>query len=364
MNRWLAENSGGNVFFALETLRELLEQGVPKIPSEMIIPKSVQHLIDRRIKRFSPITQRILQAASVLRENFVSTQLANMIGVSEFVALDALEETERAGFIAENKFQHDLVRQSIYKNIQDRRRKALHARAATLLEETTHASIVAEHWHLAGNTKKAFSYRVLAAEDFYQHGLFSQALTSLEIVIQQASDSESRLTAQQKSSWLLYELGQIGQSKILNELVLQEAQIPLIRAYALHLQAALLNHEGQIEAARVKIRQAMQLMQTLQPDDVMFHSTAAVIAQSGGNYQEAIEYLEPAITQLRTQGVTMALITCINGLGAAYNELDNPELGSQYCQEAWQLAKSINAKSHQVAAAVNFSYVLHKTQKI
>jgi DNA-binding SARP family transcriptional activator len=166
ISQWLSENAGGNAFFVLETLRDLIENGAVIDLNNLRIPNQVQHLIERRFKRLSETTQRVLQAASVMREGFTPQYLSGMIGISEFAALDALEETERAGFINGNRFQHDLVRQSMYKNIQETRRKILHARAATLLEETSDDIEIAEHWSNAGNKENAVTFWVKAAKYF------------------------------------------------------------------------------------------------------------------------------------------------------------------------------------------------------
>ena len=372
LHEWLVEHCGGNVFFMLETIRDLLSDGnlavvggLPGSGAAIRIPQSVAALIKARLARRSEIAQRVLQASSVLREGLSAGLLASMVGISEFAVVDALEEAERSGFISRQRFQHDLMRQSVYNSISDARRSALHARAATVLEPTSaNFAVLSEHWHLAGNAAKAFTYLNLAAEDFYQRGLFAESLSSVELVIQQAPDADSRLEAQQKQAWLLFELAHISQAKALNALVLREAQQPLTRAYALHLNAVLLNHEGDLKAARASNAAAMELMQSLQPDFVLFHATAASIAHASGDYAQAMDYLGPAVLQLRKQAVSTGLISCLNGLGAAHSELKNPRLAEQYCREAWQMARSINAKSNQVAIAVNLAYALGQLDRL
>ncbi|NJK43456.1 MAG: hypothetical protein HC933_03585 [Pleurocapsa sp. SU_196_0] len=70
--KWLVEHSGGNPFFALETLKDLLERDEAALAQpdldQIPIPRSVQQLVERRVKRLSETAQRALQAASVVRE--------------------------------------------------------------------------------------------------------------------------------------------------------------------------------------------------------------------------------------------------------------------------------------------------------
>ena len=371
---WLVKHCGGNVFFMLETIREMLDSGnlgsaghteeSGFSSTDIRVPQSVAALIEGRLARRSEIAQRVLQAGSVLREGLSAALLASMVGISEFAVVDALEEAERTGFICGHRFGHDLMRQSVYNSISASRRSALHARAATVLEPlSANLAVLSEHWHLAGNAQKAFMYLNLVSEDFYERGLFAESQSSLELVIRQAPDADSRLKAQQKQAWLLFELAQISQAKALNATVLQEAQNPVTQAQALHLEAVLLNHAGELEAARTSNQAAMQLMQRLQPDFVLFHATAASLAHASGDYQQAMDYLEPAVFQLRKQAISTNLISCLNGLGAAHNELGNHLLGQQYGREAWQMARSINAKSNQVSIAVNLAYALGQLGK-
>jgi DNA-binding SARP family transcriptional activator len=128
-SRWLATRSNGNVFFALEMLKSLFENGVLEVRdgdwhtaldeitndySELEVPPRVAQLIARRFARLSENSQRLLSVASVIGANFEPKWLANLTELSQMATIDALEEAEKHGFVTGNRFSHDLFRQILY----------------------------------------------------------------------------------------------------------------------------------------------------------------------------------------------------------------------------------------------------------
>lgn len=96
---WLYQKSGGNPFFALETLRALIEAGTLQVEgrrwqsrldelsrsySELEVPVSVQQVIQRRVERLPEGTRQVLEAASVVRSGFSPQLLSAVLGVSEW----------------------------------------------------------------------------------------------------------------------------------------------------------------------------------------------------------------------------------------------------------------------------------------
>jgi predicted ATPase len=82
---WLHDKTGGNPFFALETIKALFETGVlraedgdwhsdldnlSKDYSELVVPPKVAELVQRRVSRLSEASLRLVQAASVVDEGF------------------------------------------------------------------------------------------------------------------------------------------------------------------------------------------------------------------------------------------------------------------------------------------------------
>lgn len=116
-SEWLARGTGGNPMFILETLKSLFEEGtlrtqndgwqtdideITKDYSEIQIPVVIQEVIQRRIEKLQPETQRALQVASVIKQGFMPQLISQISGLSEWATFDALEEAEATTIIQEN----------------------------------------------------------------------------------------------------------------------------------------------------------------------------------------------------------------------------------------------------------------------
>ena len=193
-SKWLFERSGGNTFFALETLRYLFEQGVleqtdswhtsldslSQTYQELHLPPKVAQMIAQRTANLSQAAQRTLQAASVIGQGFQARVLAQITGLSEMAVVDALEEAELAHLIQKNSFSHDLIRQSLYANLPDARRKLLHGLVAQTLQDKIEPSLVASHYFEAEDMPQAINYFYKSAQQDIERGQHQSALRSLK----------------------------------------------------------------------------------------------------------------------------------------------------------------------------------------
>jgi DNA-binding SARP family transcriptional activator len=196
---WLFAHSSGNVLFALETLRNLFEQGILREEggnwhsnldevthdySELSIPPKVAELITRRLESLSLETRRVVQAASVMREGFTARHLSQLVGLSELATLDALEQAEANGLIQGERFSHDLFRQSIYKTLPTSRRQLQHAMLADLLQ--TEPLVSAGHWRQAGKPDHAWQIELDVANTQLGRGLLSSSFVMLDVIAAEA----------------------------------------------------------------------------------------------------------------------------------------------------------------------------------
>jgi DNA-binding SARP family transcriptional activator len=363
IRQWLSEHGGGNAFFVLETLRDLIEHGTVIDPSDLRIPNQVQHLIERRFKRLSQTTQRILQAASVMREGFTPQHLSGMIGISEFAALDALEETERAGFIIGNRFQHDLVRQSMYKSIQDTRRKALHARAATLLAETAEAIIVAEHWSNADTNDKAIEYWLIAANQFKEKFLPLNAEQCYLLAAKATNNAEKR------QGFLLSAFESVADTRLDNryDLIIQEVlEKPAgPNQYWMAKICTIYNYlnTSQLDNAQVAIEEIHAAFPDYQlPDQELTLYFLGLVQNyffQRGNYEQALKIVQELI--INHVNNPPMLCSFKNTLGSLLSGLKRYDEAKTTFQEAILLAKQVNSTSKHLIIATNWVF-LHLVQ--
>jgi DNA-binding SARP family transcriptional activator len=177
----LAEATGGNPFFILETLRALHEQGTLTrdaqgiwhtpwdTPStdyhELPLPTELRQAIDGRLRDLAPRERDALAAAAVLGQNFTPAILARMADSAA-----PPPELLRRQFLVEHhggyRFGHDTLREVVYGDLDEQTRRALHLRAAEVLEQEHYARVeaLAQHLYLAGAWDKAVPHLVQAGD--------------------------------------------------------------------------------------------------------------------------------------------------------------------------------------------------------
>jgi DNA-binding SARP family transcriptional activator len=209
-SRWLSTRSNGNVFFALEMLKSLFENGVLEVRngdwhtaldeitsdySELEVPPRVTQLIARRFARLTENTQRVLSVASVIGASFETKLLASLTELSQIAAIEALEEAEKHGFVTANRFCHDLFRQILYQQIPTTKREYFHANLAQALEGRSDSLIVADHWRKAGQLEQAWKLEVIAAKNQFERGLLTAGFETLASVLSASNTQTLRLEA-------------------------------------------------------------------------------------------------------------------------------------------------------------------------
>lgn len=178
----LHEATGGNAYFLLETIRELLESGwlqARQLP--LPLPQTVREAVLRRANRLPPLARQVLDMAAVLSPLLEIPLLAEASARSDLEVAGALDDlVRRQLFVPDGsrfRFQHDLTREAIYREISDWRTRLLHRRAAQVLEQhpqrpTEYTAIIAAHYEAAGDYYLAFAkYRqaIELARAFYAH---------------------------------------------------------------------------------------------------------------------------------------------------------------------------------------------------
>ena len=135
----LHNTTGGNPFFVLSILQEMVEGGSEKGDDKLPVPGQVREVLERRVQGLQPAARQVLEAGAVLgaRHDFALLQaisgrdgLETADGLDELVARQMLDPLP-AGF----QFHHDLIRATAYDRMSSWRRRLLHSRAADALEE-------------------------------------------------------------------------------------------------------------------------------------------------------------------------------------------------------------------------------------
>lgn len=167
--------TGGNTFFVLETVRDLLEQGLLKNPPQPLpVPPTVLETVRQRVGRLSPLAQQLLDAAAVLHTDLTFAVLQATTGRADLEVVDGLEELVQRQLLSEVGdgfvFQHELVQTAVVQTLSSWRWRLLNRRAAEALLILSQpdldpvAARIAAHYAAAGQVDAAIAaYQQAAA---------------------------------------------------------------------------------------------------------------------------------------------------------------------------------------------------------
>ena len=146
----IAEETGGNPFFAREVVRHLKEIGTLVPDREGLLhadlagsgtPDGAGHVIARRRRRLSTEANALLDAAAAIESPFFWEPVRAVAGVGVDAALTALDEVLAAGLVVvgslpdQYDFTHALVRHAVYEALNPSRRTRLHRSLAEAMDE-------------------------------------------------------------------------------------------------------------------------------------------------------------------------------------------------------------------------------------
>ncbi len=311
---WLANETEGNVFFLVETVRALAEEagqleqvGLQTLP-DSILAQGVQQVLQRRLNRMPTSGRPLLNLAAVsgrvLDLQLLST-LAPDLDLNSWLISGAnaavLEEKDGRW-----QFAHDKLRETLLSGLEAEMRPQLYRQIAEVCErvypqDNTRAAALSVWWRNANEPEKEFNNARLAgeyaltqyfmkdAERFFTRALElcpQDAVTERYNILSQREKVYSRL---EKSADRLKDIESI--EAMFDRLTpKQRAQVKLRRAdYEYSVQ----NYAGALEILNTMLKSdgETQLIDILSS----IHLLLGVTLVSQSAYDEALKHLEMAV---------------------------------------------------------------------
>ncbi len=202
----LSAATSGNPFFVREVLHHLAEERQfarePNDPSAIAkvgIPDSVRQVLNRRVRRLPAETGRLLTVGAVFAGPFHLGVAAQVAGLDEAAALNALDTALRAQLVrpadsAERyDFTHALIRETLCSELSPSRQVRLHRQIAQAMEQTygelvgEHAAEVAQQYHRSKDLPGAepgVTYAVAAADRAEAMYAYDEVVRLLRIAVE------------------------------------------------------------------------------------------------------------------------------------------------------------------------------------
>ena len=181
----IAQQTGGNPLYVEEVAKGLVDSGAVGMqqgqwhyptPAAVRLPQSVYEAVEGRIHYLSPETREVLTLAAILGPSFHFDDLVALSGRAEWVVLEQLDLVLERQLVEEVagdrvlRFRHAEIHHVIYSDLGALRRRHLHRRAGTSLEQRagdTPEQVAVElvhHFRLAGEPTRELRYLTLAGE--------------------------------------------------------------------------------------------------------------------------------------------------------------------------------------------------------
>ena len=190
----------GNPLFVGEIVRLLsVEDELPESVDEprLTIPQSVRDVIARRVSYLSSESKRLLVLASVLGREFAPDVLGRLGGVSDDELLEWLDEAIAARVLSDIpgspgrlRFEHVLIRDTLYDGLTSARRVRLHEHAVEALEQLhekhpgPHLPELARHSIDAGDPDKGLRYSRQAADRALELHAYEEAARLFRLALE------------------------------------------------------------------------------------------------------------------------------------------------------------------------------------
>jgi DNA-binding SARP family transcriptional activator len=206
--QWLYDETRGQPFYLMETLKDLLERQAlhPKRRAEgqwtfavdaehdlgqaVRVPSTVHAVIRSRLNRLSPNAFSLLAGGAVLERQITFERLCAISNLTEDPALPALDElisgrlllvTAQPGGADAYAFTNDMLRDVVYTEAGDARRRLFHRRALEVLDAARDSSAVLAHHALAaGLAQDAFRYSLAAGREALRISAVSESIVHFE----------------------------------------------------------------------------------------------------------------------------------------------------------------------------------------
>lgn len=179
--------AGGNPLFIEEMAQSLAESGMGTIQGRRELqldrlPSRLETVIQARLDRLSPSAKDSMQLASVIGHHFEHHILSEMVDEAKRETLDNdLDEMVSRNLIRTHgsfytglsyEFSHALIRQVIYENLLEERRRPLHRIVGQILERQVssqaapkhQAPLLAHHYYHSDDRTRATRWCLAAAE--------------------------------------------------------------------------------------------------------------------------------------------------------------------------------------------------------
>jgi predicted ATPase/class 3 adenylate cyclase len=333
----------GVPLYAVETVRMLLDRGLLvedgsayKVVGEvetLEVPETLHALVAARLDGLSPEQRKLVQDAAVLGKTFTPASLAALTGQTEAELeplLTGLVRKELLGLQADPRspehgqygFLQDIIRRVAYETLPKRERRSRHLAAAEHLAATLGEDEVAEV--VASHLVEAYKLDPDAPEAEALRGHAYAALL-------RAGERAASLGASAEAQRYFEQAAELGSGS-------EERAAALVRAGEMTMRTG-------DERGRTIFEEALELYEAAGNTHAAAKTSShlAIIEQSSGHMEAAIERMERAYAVIRDDEPDADLALLVTRLGGAHFFAGNPVEAAAWVERGLDVAEALAA---------------------
>jgi DNA-binding SARP family transcriptional activator len=352
---WLHARTGGNPFFALQTLRALFESrrlaatevgwssdldAVTIDYSELEVPARVADLVRRRLRGLSDTARRVLGVVAVCGSARDVERIAATVGLSAWATAEALAEAERAGLLRDGRFVHDVIRESHLGSLAEPLRVVLHSAVARHFDGVLPPAQIAEHWWAASNAAAAVEATVLAARTYSGEGLFDEAVRLLNAAQVRVGDSSLKARVLANLGQVSFDCERLDEAEAQAVAALAEVIQPADRALAWKVRAGVALRRGSTRL----IAEALAEARSSQASPMDLVELTAGLAALKGEPAAAIGELTELLDRLRAERPSLDMLVVLKHLAMMRSMAGESDKALPHYEEAQNLARRMGAR--------------------
>jgi tetratricopeptide (TPR) repeat protein len=417
--------SEGLPYFVVEYLASLPANMPLNDQAGWEMPHGVRDLLHSRLAQISETEWQLLQAAAVVGRSFDFEILRETSGRTDEETVATLERLVARGLVAEVQsgngetlpegswgprydFSHDKLRELVYSETSQARKRLLHARSAEALvgrarrqrELPIPAGQVAHHFRQGGRVSQAADYYKLAGEQaralyannealtHFQNALalghpeiavidevigelqtltgnYNAAIQSFEAALAQKMDSptaSARLN--HKLGEVYHRLGEWEQAERYFQACAETLASCQETAALSHLYAdwsRTAYQQGDLERAYQMARRALELAEQANDHSALAQAlnVLGLLARRHGDLSEAIHNLEDSLILAVELADPAARIAALNNLSLAYADQGNHKRAIECTLQALDLCTHLGDRHHEAALHNNLADLYH-----
>lgn len=358
----LLQVTEGNMFYVLETLRYLFDQGVLRVEGgawhtpfdgfttdyrELPLPPSVRDALLERLRRISEAALLMLQAFALADFPLSPEQAACLLRGLE-TPIAELESLTHGGFLRLGPtgytLRHELVRQTVMAEMGEPRRRWLHAWIAEMLREVSGPlPQLAVHLEAAGQRAEAYVAYLAAARSLRRGPLARQALEyyqRAQMLCPLLEPELERFRMLIEAAETRVSLGQlqIPERQEITRLAENLGDHERFRVFLLHADLALVS--GRVAEGIEAVREAMRLAQTpWQRGQAWFK--LAWLEYRGGDPDKQLEPLLASIRAFHNIGDQAMEALALRNLSGYWFRLGDLQQHNQVYSQAYTLVTQL-----------------------